>query len=427
MPPTMFQTRAPWMLSRRSGGFKPSVIRDLLRCNDAPEMISMAGGLPAPHGFPVDALAAAADRIFTREGAAALQYGPSDGYAPLRAAIAQRLPWAVDPNQVLITTGSQQGLDLLGKVLIDSGSRVLVESPTYPGALQAFAPMEPSVYSVPFDDQGVVPDALAALRGTGGDKARLLYVQPTFQNPTGRTLGEDRRTRLVEQAAALHIPLVEDDPYGELWLEAPPPLALTARNPEGCVYMGSFSKVLAPGLRVGFIVAPKPVYSRLLLAKQAADLHTPGMCQRLVYELLSNGTLDSHIPTIRALYRHQRDTMVAALNRHLAPLGAQWQTPQGGLFMWVQLPPGMHAANLLPLALARNVAFVPGTAFEATEPCTRMLRLSYATATPDQIDTGIAALAQAMQACRSGRQKIHDETTGGSTARLMEAVPGVEM
>lgn len=405
MSHTVFQARAPWMLSRRSAGFKPSAIRDLLRSTEQPEMISLAGGLPAPHGFPVTALAEAATRILAQDGSAALQYAASEGYAPLRAAIAQRLPWKVDAAQVLITTGSQQALDLLGKVLIDTGSRILLETPTYPGAIQAFSPMEPTLVSTPCDAQGVIPESLAALRGTGVDKARLLYVQPNFQNPTGRTMDAHRRQVLIAQATALHIPIVEDDPYGELWLDAPPPLPLTAHNPDGCVYVGSFSKVLAPGLRVGFIVAPKPVYARLLLAKQATDLHSPGLCQRLVYALLEDGTLTQHIHAMQALYRSQRNAMLAALEHHMAPLGARWNTPEGGLFIWLQLPQGIPAAHLLPMALARHVAFVPGTAFEATEAYSNHIRLSFATATTEQLTNGIAALANAVGAFKASQQK----------------------
>lgn len=405
MPHTAFAHRAPWMLSRRSTGLRPSAIRDILRSSASPGMISLAGGLPAPHGFPVEALAEAAARIFSRDGTDALQYASSEGYAPLREAIAAGLPWAVDPSQVLLTTGSQQALDLLGKVLIDTGSRVLLETPSYPGALQAFAPMEPTVVPVPSDEQGALPQALQALRGAGVDKARLLYVQPNFHNPTGRTMGLERRQALVEQASALHLPIVEDDPYGELWMDAPPAAPLTALWPEGCVYVGSFSKILAPGLRVGYLVAPRHVYSRLLLAKQAADLHSPGLCQRLVYELLHDGTLQAHIPRVRALYRSQRDAMVAALEHWMAPLEASWNTPQGGMFVWLRLPAQVSATAVLEQALARQVAVVPGTAFTQDAAGAGHVRLSYATATPAQMHQGIEALAQAVMACMPAHRR----------------------
>ena len=278
-------------------------------------------------------------------------------------------------------------------MLIDESSRVLVETPTYLGALQAFTPMEPTVVAVASDDEGVLIDDLKAKVGTGADKARFLYVLPNFQNPTGRTMSEERRAALSAKAAELGIPLVEDNPYGDLWFDQPPPAPLTARNPEGCIYLGSFSKVLAPGLRLGYVVAPKAIYPKLLQAKQAADLHTPSFNQRIVAEVLKDGFLARHVPTIRALYKHQRDAMLAALEREMAGLGVQWNSPAGGMFLWVRLPEGMNAIELLPKAVERNVAFVPGAAFYADHGDPRTLRLSFVTASAAQIDTGIAALA----------------------------------
>ena len=299
---------------------------------------------------------------------------------------------------MLITTGSQQALDLIAKVLIDEGSRVLVETPTYLGALQAFTPMEPNVVAVASDDEGVLIDDLVAKTGSGASKARFLYVLPNFQNPTGRTMSDARRAALVEKAAQLGLPLVEDNPYGDLWFDNPPPAPLTARNPEGCIYMGSFSKVLAPGLRLGYLVAPKAVYPKLLQAKQAADLHTPGFNQRMVSEVIKGGFLDRHVPTIRALYKHQRDAMLEALEREMAGLGVHWNSPLGGMFLWLRLPEGMNAIELLPEAVERNVAFVPGAAFYADNADVRTLRLSFVTASAAQINTGIAALASAIRA-----------------------------
>nr|HRM50494.1 PLP-dependent aminotransferase family protein [Alicycliphilus sp.] len=221
----------------------------------------------------------------------------------------------------------------------------------------------------------------------------FMYLLPNFQNPTGRTMSEERRAALSAKAAELGIPLVEDNPYGDLWFDQPPPAPLTARNPEGCIYLGSFSKVLAPGLRLGYVVAPKAIYPKLLQAKQAADLHTPSFNQRIVAEVLKDGFLARHVPTIRALYKHQRDAMLAALEREMAGLGVQWNSPAGGMFLWVRLPEGMNAIELLPKAVERNVAFVPGAAFYADHGDPRTLRLSFVTASAAQIDTGIAALA----------------------------------
>ena len=387
-----------WTLAARAAKMNPSAIREILKLTDKPGIISLAGGLPAPQTFPLDAFTAACNTVMARDGAAALQYATSEGFAPLRRAVADMLPWAVDPDQVLITTGSQQALDLIGKVLLDKDSRMLVETPTYLGALQAFAPQEPIAVGVASDDDGILVDDFAAKAGTGADKARLAYVLPNFQNPTGRTMTEARRAALVAKAAELGIPLIEDNPYGELWFGEAPPAPLTARNPDGCIYMGSFSKVLAPGLRIGFLVAPKAIYPKLLQAKQAADLHTPGFNQRVVAEVIQGDFLARHVPTIRALYQRQRDTMLAALTREMAGLDVTWTRPAGGMFLWLRLPAGMDAQALLPTAVERNVAFVPGAPFYATEADARTLRLSYVTASSAQIDTAIAALAEAIRA-----------------------------
>ena len=385
---------SPWTLARRAHKMNPSVIREILKITERPGIISFAGGLPSPKTFPITEFAAASERVLRTDGEAALQYAASEGFAPLREQVAASLPWAVDPAQVLITTGSQQGLDLVGKVLIDAGSRVLVETPTYLGALQAFAPMEPAVVGVASDAEGIDMDDLAAK----AEGARFLYVLPNFQNPTGRSMSEARRAALVERAAALNLPLVEDNPYGDLWFDQPPPAPLAARNPEGCIYLGSFSKVLAPGLRLGYLVAPPAVFPKLLQAKQAADLHSPGYNQRVVAAVIQGGFLARHVPTIRALYQRQCAAMLAALDAEMGGLGVQWNSPEGGMFLWVRLPEGMSAAELLPRAVEAGVAFVPGSAFYAGQPDPRTLRLSFVTASEDQIRTGIAALAGAVRA-----------------------------
>ena len=386
-----------WTLARRAQKMNPSVIREILKITEKPGIISFAGGLPSPKTFPISEFANASEKVLRTDGQAALQYAASEGFAPLREHVAASLPWKVDPNQVLITTGSQQGLDLVAKVLIDEGSRVLVETPTYLGALQAFTPMEPTVVSVASDEQGVDVDDLEAKMGEGANAARFLYVLPNFQNPTGRSMSEARRAALVERAAALNLPLVEDNPYGDLWFDAPPPAPLTARNPEGCIYLGSFSKVLAPGLRLGYIVAPSSVFPKLLQAKQAADLHSPGFNQRVVAEVIKDGFLDRHVPTIRALYKAQCLAMLAALEKEMSGLDVQWNRPDGGMFLWVRLPQGMSAIELLPTAVEAGVAFVPGAAFYADAADPRTLRLSFVTASEAQIATGIALLAKAIK------------------------------
>jgi 2-aminoadipate transaminase len=405
MKPNDLQHTSPWTLARRAEKMNPSFIREILKVTEKPGIISFAGGLPSPKTFPITEFAAACEAVLRGKGEAygqaALQYAASEGYAPLREMVATALPWKVDAAQVLITTGSQQGLDLVAKVLIDAGSRILVETPTYLGALQAFTPMEPDVVSVDSDDEGVLTVDLARkVGGAGGslqNKARFLYVLPNFQNPTGRTMSESRRATLSQKASELGLPLIEDNPYGDLWFDAPPPLPLTAHNPEGCVYLGSFSKVLAPGLRLGFMVAPPTLMPKLLQAKQAADLHSPGFNQRMIAEVMQGGFLDRHVPTIRALYKSQRDAMLAALTREMQGLDVTWNTPLGGMFLWARLPHGIRAVDLLPKAVAKGVAFVPGAAFYADNADERSLRLSFVTANVEQINIGMAALAAAIR------------------------------
>ena len=390
-----------WTLAARAAKMNSSAIREILKLTDRPGIISMAGGLPSPAGFPITAFTAACNAVMERDGAAALQYSTTEGFPALRQAIADFLPWDVNPDQVLITTGSQQALDLIAKIFMDKDSRILVEKPTYLGALQAFTPMEPVAVGVDSDDEGMLVEDFAAKVGTGADKARIAYVLPNFQNPTGRTMSEARRQALVEKAKELDIPLIEDNPYGDLWYEGEPPLPLAARNPEGVIYMGSFSKVLAPGLRVGFIVAPKSVYGKLTQAKQAADLHSPSFNQRVVAEVMKDGFLQQHIPTIRAMYKAQRDVMLVALEREMEGLDVSWTRPVGGMFLWVRLPKGMNAQDLLPEAVERGMAFVPGAPFFADEAEHNTLRLSYVTVSPAQINQGIAALGAAIRALQA--------------------------
>lgn len=386
-----------WITSQRAQKMNPSVIREILKVTERPGIISFAGGLPSPQTFPVEEFEQACIKVLRSDGRAALQYSVSEGNPQLRQQVAAWLPWDVDPAQVLITTGSQQGLDLVAKVLIDAGSRVLVETPTYLGALQAFTPMEPNVVSIDSDEQGIVVDDLDLKIGHGSDRARFLYVLPNFQNPTGRTMSQLRRVALVDKVAKLNLPIVEDNPYGDLWFDAAPPPPLSSYDPDNSIYLGSFSKVLAPGLRLGYAVAPLAIMPKLLQAKQAADLHTPTFNQRIVTEVLSNGFLDRHVPTIRALYKSQCQVMLDSLEREMQGLKVSWNRPVGGMFLWVRLPTNIKAVDLLPLAVDRGVAFVPGVAFYAAEPDHHTLRLSFVTASAEQIRTGIAALADAIR------------------------------
>ena len=398
MNPADSQQANPWRLAERAAAMNPSAIREILKITERPGILNFAGGLPSPETFPVAAMREACAAVLAEGSAVAkpsLQYASSEGLPELRQWVATELGKQgarVAPEQVLITTGSQQGLDLVAKVLIDEGSRVLVETPTYLGALQAFTPMQPHFASVPSDAGGVSAQGLREAL-SNGERPRFIYLLPNFQNPTGRTQDAARREQVLAVCRELGLPIVEDNPYGELWFDAPPPAPLLARWPEGVIYLGSFSKILAPGLRLGYVIAPPQIYPKLLQAKQAADLHTPGFNQRVVAEVIKDGFLDRHVPTIRARYKAQRDAMLAALDQHMAGLDVQWTRPVGGMFVWVTLPAGLNAQALLPQAVEAGMAFVPGAPFYADQPDPRTLRLSFVTSTPEQIERGMAMLA----------------------------------
>jgi 2-aminoadipate transaminase len=385
-----------WRFAERADQLQASFIREILKITQQPEIISFAGGLPSPLTFPVEEMQVAYDKVLRDSGKVALQYGPTDGYLPLRQWIADSLSTdgvKIVPEQVLMTSGSQQALDLLGKVLIDEGSRVLVETPSYLGALQAFSVYRPEFKSVATDDHGLVPSSIAEV----ADGARLLYALPNFQNPTGRTLSAERRVELVETCARLGLPLIEDDPYGALSYKGDPLPKMVAMNPDGVIYMGSFSKVLTPGIRLGYVVAPLPLVRRLELAKQAADLHTSQLTQMVVHEVIKDGFLQHHIPKIRSLYGNQCQAMLDALTEFF-PAGVEWTKPEGGMFIWVTLPKHIDAIKLLDEAIAQKVAFVPGAPFYANDPATNTLRLSFVTVPPERIRTGIEILGKLIAA-----------------------------
>ncbi|MES2900816.1 MAG: PLP-dependent aminotransferase family protein [Pseudomonadota bacterium] len=385
-----------WRFSDRASQLQSSFIREILKVTQRPEIISFAGGLPSPATFPVEIMKAAFDKVLSENGKVALQYGPTDGYPLLREWIANSLSTdgcTILPEQVLMTSGSQQALDLLGKVLIDEGSRVLVETPSYLGALQAFSVYRPEFKSVATDEHGLVPSSIEPV----AEGARMLYALPNFQNPTGRSLSIERRVELVETCARLGLPLIEDDPYGALSYKGEPYPKLLNMNPDGVIYMGSFSKVLTPGIRLGYVVAPLPLVRRLELAKQAADLHTATLTQMVVYEVVKDGFLKQHIPEIVTLYSNQCQVMLDALAEQF-PEGVSWTKPEGGMFIWVTLPKHIDAMKLLDQAIAAKVAFVPGAPFYANEPETNTLRLSFVTVPPERIREGVSVLAKLIKA-----------------------------
>lgn len=390
---------ALWQQARRCARMNPSIIREIGKLAEPPGVLSLAGGLPSPDTFPVEAIRSACETVLAQTPHGALQYGSGEGYDPLREWVAAHLGgrgMRVRASQVLITSGSQQGLDLAARVMIDAGAPVAVEIPTYPGALEAFHPYEPIFAGVACDDDGPLPDAIAALPHDAPG-TRFAYLMPDFQNPSGRVVPAARRHALVAAAQAARVPLVEDDPYGDLWFDQPPPPPLAAVWPEGTLYLGSFSKVLAPGLRLGYLVAPDELFAKLVQAKQAADLHTPGFNQRVVHEVVRDGFLDRHVPTIRERYRARAGAMADALARHL-PAGCEWQRPGGGMFFWLRLPPGADATAMLADAVAAGVAYVPGAAFFAYRGDPRTLRLSFVTLSIDEIHAAVATLGQVLGA-----------------------------
>ncbi len=385
-----------WQFSERAQKLQSSAIREILKITMRPEIISFAGGLPSPATFPVEHMKATFDKVLSTQGKVALQYGPTDGYGPLREWIANSLSTdsaKIVPEQVLMVSGSQQGLDLLGKVLIDEGSKILVETPSYLGALQAFSVYGPQFESVPTDDHGLVSDAVASV----GQGARLLYALPNFQNPTGRTLSLERRIALVETCSRLGLPLIEDDPYGALSYRGEPLPKMLTMNPNGVIYMGSFSKVLTPGIRLGYVVAPQPLIRKLEQAKQAADLHTAQLTQMVVYEAIKDGFLAQHIPSIRKLYSDQCQAMLSALTEFF-PSSVTWTKPEGGMFIWITLPKHIDSMQLLDEAVAQNIAFVPGAPFYANNPEKNTLRLSFVTVSPEKIREGVERLGKLIAA-----------------------------
>lgn len=379
-----------WTLSQRAQKLTSSAIREILKVTERPEVISFAGGLPSPDTFPVERLRLHTERVLSDNPTAALQYGPTEGYIALREWIAAR--HGAHADNVLVTTGSQQGLDLLGKILLDAGSRVLVETPTYLGALQAFSLCEPKFESVPSDASGPIAEEVAKL----ASGARFMYCLPNFQNPTGRRIPLERRRALAEIVRQQGLLLLEDDPYGALSYTGDALPSLHSMAPEHVVYMGSFSKVLAPGLRVGYLIAPQPLHRKLVQAKQAADLHTPSFTQRIVYEAVKDGFLDRHIPEIRQLYAARCRAMLDAMERYFPPQ-VRWNRPEGGMFIWVDLPRGCDSMAILEKAIAANIAFVPGAPFYANDPQPNTLRLSFVTVSPQKIERGIAVLGDLLR------------------------------
>lgn len=398
----------------RTKGITSSAIRELLKITQRPGMISFAGGLPAPEVFPVERFEEACHKVLTQQAASALQYGTTEGYAPLRELIADnmaRYGIKAKVENVLITSGSQQALDLIGKLFINRGDRVLVEAPTYLGALQAFNIYGAEYVSVPIDEDGLRTDLLEKPLRSG---PKFMYVLPNFQNPAGTTLSEERRHELVLLADKYGIPIIEDDPYGQLRYEGEHLPSLVVLDRENLrrdngylsgnvIYLSTFSKTLAPGLRLGWIVAPPEVITKLAQLKQGADLHTSTFAQFVAYEVARDGFLDQHVRLVRRVYRERRDVMLQALQEFFPP-GVTWTRPKGGLFLWVTLPAELDIQAVFNSAVEQNVVFVAGDSFYANDGTdkdvregSRHMRLNFSNAAPEQIREGVRRLAGAVK------------------------------
>jgi 2-aminoadipate transaminase len=386
-------------LAARATAIGGSPVREILAVTARPEVINFAGGLPAPELFDVEGIAAAFRDVFADEPERALQYATTEGEPVLRAALAERtfargLP--TDADDILVTTGSQQALSLLATVLVEHGDTVLVESPCYLAALQAFAFAGARVVAVPGDESGIDPDALEEL--VTRERPKLLYTVPTFQNPTGRTLAGERRAAVASVAARRGMWIVEDDPYGELRFEGErvPWIASYDGAGDRTVLLGSFSKVMAPGMRLGWLRAPAALLRACVVAKQAVDLHTPTVNQLAAARYLADRDLDAHVARVAGVYRERRDAMLAGIGDAL-PAGSTWPRPEGGMFLWARLPESYDTTALLRGAVEQGVAYVPGAPFYAGEPDPATLRLCFVTQTPDVIGEGLRRLTKGLR------------------------------
>jgi DNA-binding transcriptional MocR family regulator len=387
-------------LSRDAWNYRPSAIRALARYINDPNVISFAGGVPSPETFPADLIAELAQKVVRERRAVTLQYGPTRGLPRLCEAVSsicRERGIAMGADEILITTGSQQALDLVSHTLLDPGDVVLVELPTYIGATASFYARSAELAGVAQDDDGIVPEALdrvATILRSAGRRVKLLYTIPNFQNPSGRLMTQQRRQEVREIAERHDILIIEDDPYGELvYVDDADTTPIKARGQnEGVIYLGSFSKVLAPGLRCGWIAAPRAIAERLEIAKQAADLCSGMLDQSIVDEFLASGLLRGQIETVRAFYRRKRQTLLDALRENLGER-ARWTPAEGGLFTFVTFPDGIDAAERLPQAVARGVAYVPGAPFFVDGSGANTLRLTFAKETDERMREGVGRLA----------------------------------
>ncbi len=386
-------------LAERAARMTSSVIRELLRFAMEPDIISFAGGMPAPELFPVREFDEACHYILTHSGEVALQYGPTEGYGPLKEWLAETMSkygiW-VEPENILLVNGSQQGLDLIGKLFIDPGTCIVTSVPTYLGALQAWNAYEARYQTVPLDDEGMRVEEIEEILNCG-ERPCFIYVLPNFHNPAGTTLPLERREQLADLARECDLIIIEDDPYGELRYEGQDITPIFRLAPERTIYLSTFSKTLAPGIRLAWIVAPKPIIARLVQAKQGADLHTGTFVQMIANDICQRGILRQHVKRLRQAYRQRRDAMLDALEEHW-PQETSWTRPQGGLFLWARVPERINTRDFLQKALAAKVAYVPGFAFYPLEEGGHnAMRLNFSNANEEMINEGIYRLGVALK------------------------------
>ncbi len=377
-----------------------SDIAELLALTEKPEVISFAGGLPAPELFPIEEMKKVDEAIYNEEGRKAVQYGTTEGYVPLREEICKRMKdkFFVDckPEDVVVTTGSQQALFILAQILVDKDQTILMESPSYMGAIMAFDPVGPRYTEVPTDDQGIVPEELEKILAAD-DSIRMIYVIPEFQNPTGITWPVERRKAFMDIVNKYDVVVLEDDPYGEIRYDIEKLPSLKSMDTQGkVVFLGSFSKIFMPGLRLGWIVANPEIIDKFVKFKQAVDLGTSTFGQRQAAYFLKMFDMEAHIAKITALYAKRRDLMYQSMEKYF-PEGVTFTYPKGGLFTWVTLPEGMDAKELMPKCLAKDVAYVPGGIFYPNGGNANHFRLNYSNMPEDRIVEGIKRLGDVLK------------------------------
>ncbi len=391
------------LFARRTQVMRSSAMRDLMAITARPEVISLAGGLPDTSTFPSDSFAAQMTRIAHESSAEALQYGPTEGFQETKECILEVMGaegMAPDPDDLIVTTGGQQAIDLITKTLVNPGDPVICEAPTYPGAVPTFCSYEADVHQVSTDDEGMRIDELEELLtalAVAGRRPKFIYSVPSFQNPAGVTMSGERRRRLVELAREHEVLICEDNPYGLLRFEGEPePTLYSLDGGDYVLYLGTLSKILSPGIRIGWVAAPPPILEKIGLGKQAADLCTSTLTQYFVREYFAEGRWREYIADLIGIYRNRRDAMLDALDRHF-PEQAVWSRPEGGLFLWATLPDYIDTTDLLAKALRQNVAFVPGRAAYVDGRGGSSMRLNFSSSGEDELREGIRRIGGVVQ------------------------------